>query len=128
MPGKEISRVLKNAAPIPAEEIPRLFELLLECRKESEITSRAAKKYDAMKEVMIHEITGKYSLYEFFFSKIFAERQEVIKKDFEIIDRGMKQNNRDLIASGLSGLSQVVASSPVTDMEKLRRLVEDIKR
>ena len=121
MSDKEISRILKSNSPIPAEEIPRLFEMLLECRKESEKTKRQTKKYDSMKEVMIQEITGKYAFYEFFFSKIFAERQEVIKKDFEIIDQGMKQNNRDLIAAGVSGLSQLVASSPIADLEKLRR-------
>ena len=121
MPDREISEILKSAAPIPAEEIPRLFQMLLESKKESEITKRKAKKYDAMKEVMIQEITGKYAFYEFIFSKIFAERAEAIKKDFEIIDKGMKQNNRDLIATGVSGLSQIVASSPIAEMEKLRR-------
>ena len=123
MSGKAISKILKNAAPIPTEEIPRLFEMLLDCQKESEITKRELKKYDSMKDVMIREITGKYSFYEFFFSKIFAERQEVIRKDFDIIDQGIKQNNRDLIATGVSGLSQVVASSPFTDLEKLKRLL-----
>ena len=120
---KEISKILKNASPLPAEDIPKLFEMLLECKKESEMTKREIKKYDAMKEMMIREITGKYSFYEFFFSKIFAERQEVIKKDFEIIDEGMKRNDRELISAGVSALSQLVASNPVTDIEKLRRML-----
>ena len=123
MPGKKISKALKNAGPIPAEEIPRFFEMLLECQKESEMTKREIKKYEAMKEVMIQEITGKYSFYEFFFSKIFVEREEAIKKDFQIIDEGMKKNNRDLISMGISGLSQIVASSPFTDVEKLKKML-----
>ena len=123
MAGKEISKILKNSGPIPAEEIPRLFEMLLDVKKESEMTKREVKKYDAMKDVMIQEITGKYSFYESLFSKIFAERQETIKKDFEIIDEGMKRNDRNLIVAGVSGLSQVVASSPFTDMDKLRHLL-----
>jgi hypothetical protein len=127
MPDKQIAKILKNAAPIPAEEIPRLFELLLECQRESETTRREIKKYESMKEVMIQEITGKYSFYEFFFNRIFAERGEAIKKDFEIIDQGMKQNNRDLLSVGVAGLSQVVASSPFTDMEKLRKLLEGME-
>ncbi|AEF83433.1 hypothetical protein [Leadbettera azotonutricia] len=127
MPGKEMSKILKNAAPIPAEEIPRLFELLLETRKESEHTKREIKRYDSMKEAMIQEITGKYSFYEFFFSRLFAERQEAIKKDFEIIDKGMKENNSELIQAGVSGLSQVVASSPFSDLEKLRRMIGNIE-
>ncbi|MDR1930552.1 MAG: hypothetical protein LBQ44_07995 [Treponema sp.] len=124
MPGKHIAKILKNAAPIPAEEIPRFFELLLECQHESEITKREIEKLSSMKEVMIREITGKYSFYEFFFNRIFAERQEAIKKDFEIIDKGIKENNRELLSAGISGLSQVVASSPFTDLDKLRKMLE----
>jgi hypothetical protein len=123
MPGKGISKIIKNAGPIPADEIPRLFEMLLECQKESELTKREVKKYDSMKDVMIKEITGKYTFYEFLFSKIFDERREAIQKDFQIIDEGIKKNNRDLIATGVSGLSQIVASSPVADLEKLRRML-----
>ena len=123
MANKEISKILKEAAPIPAEEIPRLFEMLLECRKESEMTKREQHKLEAMKDVMIQEITGKYNFYESLFSKIFAERREVIRKDFEIIDEGMKRNDRKIIAAGVAGLSQVVASSPFTDLDKLRRLL-----
>jgi hypothetical protein len=123
MPVKKMSKILKNAGPIPPEEIPRFFEMLLECSRESETTKRETKKFESMKEVMIAEITGKYNFYEFFFSKIFAEREEAIKKDFQIIDEGMRRNNRELIATGVSGLSQIVASSPFTDVDKLRRML-----
>ena len=119
----DISGILKDSAPIPASEIPRLFEMLLECKRESEMTKRELKKYEAMKEVMIQEITGKYNFYEFLFSKVFAERQEVIKKDFEIIDEGIKRNNRELIDAGISGLSQVVATSPIAEMDNIRRML-----
>ena len=124
MPGKELSKILDNTTPIPGEDIKRLFELMAETRKESELTKREIKKYESMKEVMIQEITGKYKFYEFFFSKVFEERGEAIKKDFEIIDKGMKENNRDLISAGVSGLSQVVASSPFTDIDKLKKMIE----
>ena len=122
MPVKGISKALKNASSLPPEEIPRLFEMLLECNRESEMTTREIKKYESMKEVMIQEITGKYSFYEFLFSRIFDERREVIKKDFQIIDEGMRRNDHGLIAAGVSGLSQVVASSPIADMDKIRNL------
>ena len=70
MSGKKMLEILKNAGPVPPEEIPRLFEMLLECNRESEMTKREIKKFESMKDVMISEITGKYNFYEFFFSKI----------------------------------------------------------
>jgi len=123
MADEQISRALNQNSPIPAEELPRLFAMLLECKKESEMTKREEKKYESMKEVMIEEITGKYQFYENLFSKIFAERQKALKKDFQIIDEGMKTNDHELITAGLTGLSQLVSSSPITDLEKLRRLL-----
>jgi chromatin remodeling complex protein RSC6 len=87
------------------------------------MTKREIKRYDSMKEVMIQEITGKYQFYESLFSKIFAERRETIQKDFEIINDGMKRNDRELIGLGVKGLSQVVATSPFADLDKLRRLL-----
>ena len=123
MSGKTVSKIMQNTSSIPVEEIPRFFEMLMECNKESEISKREIKRYDSMKEVMIREITGKYNFYEFLFSKIFAERHETIKKDFEIIDEGIKLNDKDLIATGVAGLSQIVASSPIADLEKLRRML-----
>jgi hypothetical protein len=124
MQGKEFSKIFDNSTPIPGEDIKRLFELMVESRKESETTKREIKKYESMKDVMIQEITGKYKFYEFLFNKIFAERGEAIKKDFEIIDKGIKENNRDLVSTGVSGLSQLVASSPFADMENLRKMIE----
>ena len=65
-----------------------------------------------------------YICIQFFFNKVFSERTEAIKKDFEIIDKGMKENNRELISAGISGLSRVVATSPFADIEKLKRMIE----
>jgi len=124
MPENELAEALKSNSPIPAKDIPKLFEMLVKCRKESEMTQREIKKYDAMKEVMIKEISGKYAFYESLFAKIFAERSSVIKKDFEIIDKGIKEKDRELLSAGLSGLSELISRSPAMDMEKLRRMLE----
>ena len=121
----EMAKAFDSVSSLPSEDIKRLFQLFLKNQKESEITKREIKKYESIKDVMIQEITGKYRFYEFFFSHIFSERREAIKKDFEVIDRGMKDNNRDLISTGVSGLSRIVISSPINDMEKLAKLLEN---
>ena len=128
MQGKELTRIFDNTASLPSEDIKRLFEMLAESGKEKEITKREIKKYESIRDVMIKEINGRYQFYDFFFSKFFAERSEAIKKDFEIIDKGMNENNRDLISMGVAGLSQVVASSPFTDLEKLRKMIESMEK
>ena len=124
MQENEITEWIDGSA-VPKEDIKKLFKLFLDSRKETEITKRELHKLDSIKDVMIQEITGKYKFYEFFFDKIFSERRDAIRKDFEIIDKGMKENNRDLINSGVAGLSQIVSASPFTDMERLKRLIDN---
>ena len=123
MQGNELPEMI-DFSLVPREDVKHLFKLFLESQKQTEITKRELRKIEAMKEVMIEEITGKYKFYEFFFNKMFSERGEAIKKDFEIIDKGMKENNRDLVGAGVSGLSQIVAASPFTDVEKFKKLME----
>jgi hypothetical protein len=114
---------LPTVEKIPAEDIPALFKLLKACRHETEMTKRDSKKYDAIKETMMAEIAGKYNLYQEVFAKIFAERRDVIAKDFEVIDKGMRDNNPVLIQAGVAGLTGIVSSSPLKDAAELKRLL-----
>lgn len=47
-----------------------------------------------------------------------------INKSFEVIDQGLKTNDRNLISSGLHSLSQVVSSSPFADVQQLSKALE----
>jgi hypothetical protein len=123
MTRKELSRMLEKTSLSPGD-IPLFFQMLLESRRESETTKREGKKYEAMRDVMIREIGSRYGFYQYCFSQIFAERRGVILKDFEVIDKGMRENNRDLISDGLASLAQVVSSSPLREMEKFRSLFD----
>ena len=66
----------------------------------------------------------KYDLYNKIFTEVFVERRMAIQKYFEIIDRGLAENNRDLISMGLSHLSQLVATSPFSDVATLSKKLE----
>ncbi|MDF2565687.1 MAG: hypothetical protein K0Q53_2082, partial [Massilibacillus sp.] len=47
------------------------------------------------------------------------------KKSFEIIDKGMAENDRELIGQGLHSLSKIVSSSPFADLHKLSGALEN---
>jgi hypothetical protein len=127
MPKKQIAEFLERISDIPPEEAAKVLALFLEYRREAAITKREIKRYDAIKEVMIQEISQKYDFYQDLFTKIFAERKEVIDKNFEIIDRGLKAGDHNLVSAALSSLSNVAASGPITRPADLR-LLPDTKR
>ena len=126
MQSREISGILEDVSSFSTEEKKRLFELMLESRRESEKTKREIKKYNSVKDVMIQQIAGKYKFYEFFFSRLFDERAEAIQKDIEIIDRGIKENDKELVNAGVTGLSKVAASNPFADMEIIMKKIENL--
>jgi hypothetical protein len=112
---------------LPAPDVTKAFTLLLEYKKESELTKRDIARYDAMRDVMLAEITRKYDFYEKIFVAVFTERKVAIDKYFEIIDKGIKENNNELVLAGLSNLSNVVASSPFANIGELKNLIESNK-
>lgn len=96
----------------------------LDFLKEQSITKREIAKYESQERVMIENIQQKYALMRGVFSEIFAERRMAINKDFEVIDKGLRENNYALIAKGLDSLSQVVIASPFADIVKFHEMLE----
>ena len=47
-----------------------------------------------------------------------------MEKCFEIIDKGIKENNENYVSMGLENLSKVVSSSPIADAMALKNFVE----
>jgi hypothetical protein len=72
----------------------------------------------AMENVMIENIRLKYDMYQRVFGAVFAERKSAINKHFEVIDKGMRENNVQLIIGGLKCLSDIVATSPFANLEQ----------
>lgn len=102
-------------------EAERALKILADYKKESEYTRRDKAKAEALKETALAEITRKYDFYEKLFSAIFAERTAITKKFFSIIDKGIKEKNNDLVLSGLSHLSKMVSTSPLTNLKALSK-------
>jgi hypothetical protein len=112
---------------IPIPDVTKVFDLFMEFKRENEQTKREIARLDAIKEVMITEITKKYDFYEKLFKAVFGERKIAIDKFFEIIDKGIKENNNELVLAGLSNLSTVVASSPFANISELKAIIESNK-
>lgn len=81
-------------------------------------------KLKVKETLIITEMEKKYELYHKVFNTIFDERSTSINKSFDIIDKGLKENDKDLISMGLDSLSTVVASSPFANINELGNLLE----
>jgi hypothetical protein len=113
---------------VPAELDPSAamdaFGKLMDYAREAEITKREKAKYRLIENVMITEITNRYQFYHELLTKTFAERDKVIKEGFKIIDKGIKENNTELINMGLKPIVDIVKESPFRNIQTVIDRVE----
>ena len=100
------------------------FKTLIEVYKEGKKTDLEIEQLRLKKEVLLKEMEQRHDLYNKIFTEIFVERRMAIQKYFEIIDRGLAENNRELINMGLFHLSQIVTTSPFFDINSLSKKLE----
>ncbi len=124
MSKNNITTLIKKIPNFSPLDVTSAFTMFLEYKKEAEITKREIKRLDVAKETLLYEIERKYDFFHSLFTQVFAERKLAIEKDFEIIDKGIKENDKELILMGLANLSMVVASSPFSNIGELSKLLE----
>ena len=113
---------------VNTNEALEVFSQVMSFFRECEITKRETARYDAAVKVLSKEIKRKYDLYEKVFTEVFKERRAGILKTFEVIDKGMTANDKDMINMGLMGLSAIVASSPFADFDKVVNAISSGKQ
>jgi predicted adenine nucleotide alpha hydrolase (AANH) superfamily ATPase len=119
-----LKKLKKVSDTVPVPDVLALFQQLTEAYKEHQVTERETAKIQSQKEIILKQIEKKYDAFYFVFEKVFEERRETIHKMFDIIDRGLKANDKELIGIGLQNLSKVVASSPFGNLQQLQEMLD----
>jgi len=119
-----LARLSEVRALLPAQEVTAVLTALLDARKDLAQSEVELEKVHAAREVALTHIRLKHDLYRHVFDRIFDERRDAIEKHFQILERGMERDDRELILGALKGLGQIVASSPFSDLKALGDALE----
>jgi hypothetical protein len=117
------SKVKTIPKGIPVGDILSTVSTLVEINRENKQTKRDIAAIEARTGLLIKEMELKYDLYYKVFGQIFHERKQAIDKSFEIVDKGLKENDKELISMGLGSLSKIVSSSPFSNLSELSNLL-----
>lgn len=116
---KELTKQAQNIAKVSkalpvdfVDQVMNIIPAISEAYAESKRTEIEIARLQCQRDVLIADIKQRYALYENIFQHIFEERSVAIAKYFEVIDKGISENNDTLISQGLQNLSSVVTSSP----------------
>jgi hypothetical protein len=109
---------------LPNADVLSFFNNLVEAFREDRQTQREIADIDARRQVLIAEISRRYDFYQGVFDKVFAERKDAVDRQFDLVERDIQANNRELIVHGLQGISAIVSSSPFANVQELAKLME----
>lgn len=109
---------------VPTQEVTAFVSAVLDARKELAKSEVDLERIQATREVALTQIRLKHDLYRQVFEKIFDERRDAIQKHFEILEKGMAADDKELILGALKGLGQIVAASPFSDLKALADVLE----
>lgn len=109
---------------MPAADVLSFLNNLVAAFREEQQNQRDLAEIGARRDLLIAEVTRRYDLYQSVFNQVFAERRDAVDRYFEIVERGITTNNKELIINGLQGVSGIVASSPFANIQELAKMME----
>ena len=68
-------------------------------------------------------IVSDFKIKQGYLQAIFNERSKIIDKHFEVIDKGIRENNEELILSGLRGASEFVSTNPLDNFDNFKNIL-----
>lgn len=70
-------------------------------------------------------IVSDFKIKQGFLHFVFEERSRIIDKHFEVIDKGLRENNDELILKGLRGASEFVCTNPLENFDNFQKILLD---
>ena len=113
---KNSNKIVKTDMDLPVETnssdpfmaLGKFFEFA----REDSITKRKIEEYRTKREIIITKIITECELKRQYMELTFAERRKVIEECFKRIDKGIENNDHQLIAMGFQLVDNVVKNNP----------------
>jgi len=115
-----ITRQLKITPLQAFEGIKTVVDVI--SKNQKVIREETTKRHNiaAIKEFEIEKIQVQKEVLKDYFEKIFAERKMIFENLFDKLDKGIENNNLELIQLSLSSIVEIAKDSPLNQVEKLR--------
>ena len=101
-----------------AERIASLY-------RDCQMVEAQTEQVKAWSQVEIAKTVAKYKSCQEFMYHTFGERDKALTKHYELLDKAIEGNDKDLIISALQGIGGIVTKSPLQDLEEFAKLYED---
>lgn len=90
--------------------------------KEAEERSEQMRVWGTLK---MQETVTKFKLCQDFLDRTFGERETALGKHYDLLDKAVAANDKDLIIAAIKGISTIVTKSPLEDLEAFAKVFND---
>lgn len=107
-----------NRAIETANMAMSIADRALEVWQESNRIEQNIAMIEAAKEVELQNIVAKFELCKEMLTQTFGQRQQGLNAHYQMLDKALGTNDREMIIASLKGISSIVASNPLEDFSK----------
>lgn len=110
---------------VTATQVVDLGHKAMDIYNNSLMINRSIKELEGKRDVELAKIVAKFEQGKDVLTKVFGERQGALGKHYEVLDKALASNDRELIIESLRGISSMVASRPLQDFNAFLEAWDD---
>ncbi len=99
----------------------KVAEMYAECKRVEAQTEQVK----AWSQVEIAKTIAKYKSCQEFMYHTFGERDRALTKHYDLLDKAIANDDKELIIEALRGIGGIVTKSPLEDLEQFAKLYDD---
>jgi hypothetical protein len=115
-----MSTLVENCS-MALDSTQNIVNMYSQCKQVKEHTEQMR----ILSQVETAKIIAKYKSCQDFLSKTFGERDKALTKHYNLLDKAVASNDREMILASLRGISSIVTKSPLDDFDKFVELYND---
>ena len=106
-------------------EMLSTFERIMSIRRDCEVMTQKTEQVRMIAQERIINTLAKFKQNQDIIEKVFGERDKALSKYYEILDKALASNDRQMLLASMEQISKVVTTSPLAEIERLSQVYDD---
>ena len=108
-----------------SNEMLSTFERIMSIRRDCEVMAQKTEQVRMITQERIVNTLAKFKQNQDIIEKVFGERDKALSKYYEVLDKAMASNDRQMLLASMEQISKVVTTSPLSEIERLSQIYDD---
>ena len=106
-------------------ELLSTFERIISIRRDCEVMAQKTEQVRMITQERIVYTLAKFKQNQDIIEKVFGERDKALSKYYEVLDKALASNDRQMLLASMEQISKVVTTSPLAEIERLSKIYDD---